>query len=184
MRLSRCAAGSCFPCHYAAKRRGTGMFLPLRVCWCPISGCGRQLFFLFFVAGLRCCPASGLGRLRGGDRMAARRAVPVRRRRSLTGIDSRDAAGVSRRASSRFAGDMRACCCAPAVRGSPPRPGSLAGGIFSAWALHAGERFSLPLCREAKGSGLLQQREKGRPASRGTILPRWATILRHSARNQ
>ncbi|WP_346667163.1 hypothetical protein, partial [uncultured Desulfovibrio sp.] len=28
-----------------------------------------------------------------GDRMAARRAVTVRRRRSLTGIDSRDAAG-------------------------------------------------------------------------------------------
>ena len=96
--------------------------------------------------------------------MAARRAVPVRRRRSLTGIDSRDAAGgergeplytpydprtppclvwrraslshvvyhgrrspqgASRRASSRFAGDMRACCGAPAARGSPPRPGSL-----------------------------------------------------------
>ena len=28
-------------------------------------------------------------------------------------------------------GDMRACCGAPALRGSPPRPGSLVGGMFS-----------------------------------------------------
>ena len=35
--------------------------------------------------------------------------------------------GASRRASSRVAGDMRACCGAPAARGSPPRPGSLVG---------------------------------------------------------
>ena len=36
---------------------------------------------------------SGVVAYAAGDRMAARRAVPVRRRRSLTGIDSRDAAG-------------------------------------------------------------------------------------------
>ena len=114
--------------------------------------------------------------------MAARRAVPVRRRRSLTGIDSRDAAGgergeplytpydprtppclvwwraslphvvylvrrspqgASRRASSRFAGDMRACCGAPALRGSPPRPGSLGWWFFPDYALTGGEFCSL-----------------------------------------
>ena len=114
--------------------------------------------------------------------MAARRAVPVRRRRSLTGIDSRDAAGgergvplytpydprtppclvwwraslphvvylvrrspqgANRRASSRFAGDMRACCGAPALRGSPPRPGSLGWWFFPDYALTGGEFCSL-----------------------------------------
>ena len=38
--------------------------------------------------------------------------------------------GASRRASSRFAGDMRACCGAPALRGSPSRPGSLDLQVF------------------------------------------------------
>ena len=35
-------------------------------------------------------------------------------------------------------GDMRACCGAPALRGSPPRPGLLVGGMFS--GLHVERR--------------------------------------------
>ena len=165
--------GFLFFCRWLADvARHPGMVASRRATeWRPAGQWALCVKVLFPLA-CGCCPALGRGRLPAGDRMAARRAVPVRRRRSLTGIDSRDGAGgergvplytpydprtppclvwrraslshvvylvrrspqgANRRASSRFAGDMRACCGAPAARGSPPRPGSLGGGIFSSF---------------------------------------------------
>ena len=49
----------------------------------------------------------------------------------------------NRRASSRFAGDMRACCGAPAARGSPPRPGSLGWWGLSRFVLRPAGSTSL-----------------------------------------
>ena len=109
-------------------------------------GAERGLFPFFFLSlACGCCPASGLGRLpagAGGERgqplytpydplhplSAWRRAslshvvYPVRR--SPLGA-------VGAHLPVLCTGDMRACCGAPALRGSPPRPGSLVGGMFS-----------------------------------------------------
>ena len=114
--------GSGLPFRYAAKRQGRDMFLLL------------DSF----------SPASGRGRLRGG-RQGVRGACPSTPPTTHVLPLVRVAAGVAvacrvpcpplaaeggRRKSSRFAGDMRACCGAPAVRGSPSHPGSLGGWDF------------------------------------------------------
>ena len=106
----------------------------------PASRLGSLTLFLFYLS-LSCgfSPASGLGRLRG-ERQGVRGASPSTPpttpvlplsawwRASLSHDVypvRRSPQGANRRASSRFAGDMRACCGAPALRGSPSRPGSL-----------------------------------------------------------
>ena len=90
-------------------------------------------FFLPLAGGFS--PAPGCGSLR-----LPYSPLSVWRRASLSHVVylvRRSPHGASRRASSRFAGDMRACCGAPALRGSPPRPGSLGWWDFfrlSRWA--------------------------------------------------
>ena len=107
--------------------------------------CKRREFFSFFVTAHRLQPSarawSPARRAAGGERgeplyTPYNPLHPLVRVASGVTVACRIpcpplAAGGSRRTSSRFAGDMCACCGAPALRGSPPRPGSLGYGILS-----------------------------------------------------
>ena len=71
----------------------------------------------------------------------------------------------NRRASSRFAGDMRACCGAPAARGSPPRPASLVRR--DVFGLHVERREVIFYSRD-RLSGTVHRLNKGKPFSHST----------------
>ena len=152
-------------------RVAKGVTVACRIPCPPLAAGGRSAqgwgIFPFYFSSLAggFSPAHGLGRLRGG-RQGVRGAGPstppttpytplsVWRRASLSHVVypvRRSPQGASRRASSRFAGDMRACCGAPAARGSPSRPARWAYGIFWGVRVERGERFTFSLRSETTG---------------------------------